>query len=315
MRTGSQFRGGEPTKRTTSRTICFLATAAFMVSSAYGITFQTVTTNAGDDTLTSTLNPFPVIPVSSIASTPPGQCAWINTGISTFLAANPTNGTGPSGQSWSFTWAGQAAEAQVEAGLSIVDYYPFAGLDPNVTVNKGTNYTYAGGATGEFGGAVMNLSYTPQPGAPVINNLHWVQGLMGTIRSNTIPTGLDNFTSLTTFTRDNSSPFYDGGLSPGTAGTSTNAGGGWFLDTPTINENEYESNLVASIQFQVVLAGDTQSVMGGVTNNAVTLYGGDWWGFNFTAVDVPEPSAGLLVMLGGSGLLFFRKRAGKKRAA
>ena len=267
-----------------------------MVNSAYGITFQSVgPTNVGDDALSCTLNPYPVIPVSTIASTPPGQCSWINTGLSTFQAANPANGTGPSGQAWTFTWAGVTDEAKVEVGINILDYYPYVGTEPSVTVNKGTNYTYAG--------------------APAINNLHWIQGLSGTIKSNTIPTGLDNFTSLTTFARDNSSPFYDGGLTPGTAGTSTNAGGGWFLDTPLISENEYETNPAAAVQFQVILAGDTQSVIGGVTNNAVTLYGGDWWGFSFSAVDVPEPSTGLLVMLGGSGLLFFRSRARRKRAA
>src|ERR1017187_1461509 len=248
-----------------------------MVNSAYGITFQSVDpTNVGDDALSCTLNPYPVIPVSTIASTPPGQCSWINTGLSTFQAANPANGTGPSGQAWTFTWAGVTDEAKVEAGINILDYYPYVGTEPSVTVNKGTNYTYAG--------------------APAINNLHWIQGLSGTIKSNTIPTGLDNFTSLTTFARDNSSPFYDGGLTPGTAGTSTNAGGGWFLDTPLISENEYETTRVGAVQFQVILAGDTQSVIGGVTNNAVTLYGGDWWGFSFSAVDVPEPSTGLLVM-------------------
>src|ERR1039458_10563287 len=96
MRTRSLFRGGEPTKRTTSRTICVFVVAGFMVNSAYGITFQSVDpTNVGDDALSCTLNPYPVIPVSTIASTPPGQCSWINTGLSTFQAANPANGTGP----------------------------------------------------------------------------------------------------------------------------------------------------------------------------------------------------------------------------
>src|SRR5262249_14096159 len=44
-----------------------------------GMTFQTVTKPYGDDDLTSTLNPYKAIAVSTIASNPPGQCAWINT--------------------------------------------------------------------------------------------------------------------------------------------------------------------------------------------------------------------------------------------
>ena len=120
---------------------------------------------------------------------------------------------------------------------------------------------------------------------------------------------MDNDTNNPYVAQSGVSPFYDTDYA---AGAST-GGGGWFLDRPQVPENEYDTNPVVSSQFQVVLAGDTQSVVGGVTNNAVTLYGGEWWGFNFSAVDVPEPSAGLLVMLGGSGLLFFRRKARRKR--
>lgn len=257
--------------------------------------------------LTSTLNPYPAIAVSTIGSSPPGQCDWINTGLSAFTATNPANSSGPSGMWWSFTWAGAAAEAQVEAGISILDYYPFVAREPDVIAGNGTNFP--GEAVGELGGAVFNLRYTPQPGAPVITNLHWIQALTGIRRGTPVPTILDTgpaYTSQSTVT-----PFYDTA-----AAARTNAsGGGWFLDTPFILENEYETNPVASVQFQVILASDIQTVSGGVTNNAVTLYGGEWWGFTFSAMDVPEPSACLLVTLGGIGLLFRRRIIGKKRAA
>lgn len=266
-----------------------------------------------DDYNTSTLNPSPAIAVSTIASIPPGQCAWINTGLAAFSAANPADGSGPSGQGWTFAYAGAAVEAQVEAGISILDYYAWAVNIPAVTDGAGNNYP-ANNTAADRGGAVFNLRYTPQPGAPVINNLHWIQGVTGTIRGTAIPTGLDNFTSLTTFARDNSSPFYDGGLTPGAAGTLP-GGGGWFLDIPWIPENEYELNPVASIQFQVVLAGVTTSVVNGVTQNAVTLYGGEWWGFEYTAVDVPEPSTLVLLALGGMGLLVCRRVRVKKPVA
>lgn len=84
---------------------------------------------------------------------------WINTGLNNFITANPANGTGPSGQGWSYSWAGVAAEAKVEAGINILDYQSYVVNKPPVTAGNGT--TYAGTGPGEFGGAAMNLSYTP----------------------------------------------------------------------------------------------------------------------------------------------------------
>ncbi|MBI2826132.1 MAG: PEP-CTERM sorting domain-containing protein [Planctomycetia bacterium] len=295
-------------------------------SNAYGGTQQQDGPRIfGDDINTSTANPYPAIAVSTIQTMPPGQCPWINTGLATFLAANPANGSGPSGEAWTFTWAGAAQEAQVEAGITTIDYYPWVISEPTAYTANGA--TYAGdGLMGERGGAVLNLKYIPQPGAPAMNNLRWIQGLNGTIRGTALATGLDNFTDATFTTRDNSSPFYDGGLTPGTAGTLalTNPAqpgrgqGGWFLDVPKINENEYEGSPVASVQFQVILADDTRTLGGnGVWQNAVTLYGGVWWGFEYTASDmgVPEPATYVLLILGGIGLLFVRRKTGKKQAA
>lgn len=147
---------------------------------------------------------------------------------------------------------------------------------------------------------------------PALPNLHWIQGLTGSLWGTTIPTGLDNFTSFTTYARDNTSPFYDGGLTPGLAGTLP-GGGGWFVDRPLISElnpntgTEYENNPVASVQFQVVLATDATSVVDGITQNAITLYGGEWWGFSYSATDVPEPATGFLVVTLSACGLFFRR--------
>ena len=95
------------------------------------------------------------------------------------------------------------------------------------------------------------------------------------------------------------------------------------MDRPQVPElnsataSEYEMNPVVSSQFQVVLSSDTTSVdRFGVTQNAVTLYGGLWWGFNYTASDtpVPEPSTLLLLTLGGVGLFVFRRVRRNKSA-
>src|SRR5262249_21190554 len=163
---------------------------------------------------------------------------------------------------------------------------PFAVTQPSITAGNGS--VRPQGPTGELGGAVINLKYTPVEGAPAINNLHWIQAIGGpsTRRGDAVPTILDTgeaYTSQSTVT-----PFYD--TSGGAAGTLPN-GGGWFVDRPLINENEYESNPVASIQFQVVLASDTQTIdRNGVVQNDLTLYGGYWWGFTYSAYDTPEPA-------------------------
>ncbi len=35
-----------------------------------------------------------------------------------------------------------------------------------------------------------------------------------------------------------------------------------------------------------------------VTENAITLYGGEWWGYQYSAVETPEPSTLVLIGIG-----------------
>ncbi len=308
----------------------FLLAAGVLLlpGNARGGMFQTVgPTPFGDDLHSASLNPYPAIAVSTIASNPPGQCAWINAGLNAFLAANPANGTGPSGQGWSYTWAGAAAEAKVEAGIKILDYFPFVVFAPKVTAAPGSQPTAANPngarvfpqrASGELGGAVINLQYTPQAGAPAITNLHWIQAYTGTTWGVNVPPLLDNDPNNAYKSQATITPFYDA-ISPG-AGTLA-GGGGWFEDRPQVPEfdvyytkKEYESNPVASVQFQVVLVSDTQSVVGGVTQNALTLYGGEWWGFTYSAVDTPEPASLTLLGLGTVSLAGYGWRQRKRVA-
>jgi hypothetical protein len=251
-----------------------------------------------DDYNTSTLNPSPVIQVSTLAG---AQCPWINSGLNGFISSHP---------GWSYSWASQADMAKVEQGISILDYYAWTVTEPPVTDARGTNWTIADPPllptnTNDVGGATFNLKYTPVAGAHVFTDLHWIQGLSayydnyGYYASSNFQTRLDNpFAS-------NNTPFYDTG---GAAGK-LSGGGGWFLDTPFKIETEaLETNPVADVQFQVVLAD-----FNAATTN-ITLYGGEWWGYKYTASDtlVPEPW-GLLPMA-ACGLAFLLMRREGRRS-
>jgi hypothetical protein len=74
------------------------------------------------------------------------------------------------------------------------------------------------------------------------------------------------------------SPFYD---------SFSAAGQTYFADIPGAKEEEYELNPVADVQFQVFLSKDNGPAAGGI-NHDVTIYGGKWWGYQYTAMNVPE---------------------------
>jgi hypothetical protein len=246
-----------------------------------------------DDYNTSTLNPSPAIAVSSIASVPPGQCVWINTGMDTFVASHA---------GWSYSWAGATEEAKVEAGITIQDYYAWVVKIPAVTDGGGNNYP-GNNTLQDVGGAVLKLQYTPPDGAHDFtaagHELHWVQGLRAhydTYAAGEYQVRLDGV---------GATPFYD---TLGAAGTLP-GGGGYFLDRPFNTESEpLEKNPVADVQFQVVLADYNTAT------KAVTLYGGEWWGYTYNAVDalVPEPATLMMLAFGGIGLLMFRRVSRKQ---
>ena len=263
----------------------------------------------GDDVNTSTLDPYPLTPVSTITYEGhpelTGQCAWINAGLDKWIKDNP---------GWSYKWAGVDKEAAVEKGISLVPYKyddgtgekEYSGYNPFVVtqpVVKGANdFSFPSNVKDrELGGAVINLRYTKQEGVD-IPNLRWIQAYTGSIWGTDFGPILDNGGDPYK-TQDNSKPaYYVGeGYSSGKLG----GDGGYFEDRPLVTEmmggGEYEGNPVVSAQFQVVLADyDT-------TNKKITLYGGEWWGYTYTAVETPEPSSCLLMAFGGCGLLFVRR--------
>jgi hypothetical protein len=141
-----------------------------------------------------------------------------------------------------------------------------------------------------------------------IKDLHWIQGYTGTIYGKAFGPILDNDPAHPFEAQSNAGlPFYDGPYAAGQLA----GGGGWFLDTPFVTETtrggEYESNPVVSAQFQIVLADYDKD------KKHITLYGGEWWGYTYTAVETPEPASCLLLVLGGGGLLFIRRMKGGNR--
>ncbi len=301
------------------------AALSFAAGNATGATFQNAPTNSfGDDPiLNASVNPYPLIGVSTIAA-PAGQCVWVNTGLNNFITANPTNGSGPTGQGWSYSWAGVATEAKVEGAINVGDYYPYVVASPAFTAANGSTGT--AGTSGELGGALFNISYTPTAanGEPVLTGLRWIQALSGTLWGNATGGGsaiLDtpfNGNGKAFARQSNLTPFYDnGGVGAplgfaGTYGTNN----GYFVDRPQVPEfdsyftnAEYENNPIAAVQFQTVLATDTTSVdTNGITQNALTLYGGEWWGFTFSASDAPEPASCSLLAIGAGSLLLRRNK-------
>ena len=194
-------------------------------------------------------------------------CSWVDTSLAN---TKFTNG-------WSFSWYGNGAGYQNVLNDLTVSYY-------NATVGPG-----------EQGGADIYLSFNPTAGDPLQGKtIHWIQVVDSFYGPNA---GGVNGIHLD-WPGSGSSPFYDvfGG----------DAEQNYFHDAPRCPESgtngvEYEFNPVADVTFQVFLA--TDNVVGGTTN--VTIYGGEWWGYQYDAYDVPEPSALALLAFGAVSLLAY----------
>ncbi len=175
--------------------------------------------------------------------------------------------------------------------LAVVRYDPWVVSQPTYTDPNGG--VWGGALTNdEAGGANIELKFDPTGSIedPLHGqNFHWIQALIANYRRNT-------GTSTSTGRLDGYSagmPFYDQNSAAG-----IKDGVGYFADIPGVNEAEYEGNLVGDVQFQVFLALDNGA--GGGFDHNVTIYGGYWWGYQYTAVDVPEPPmafAGVLALV------------------
>lgn len=270
---------------------------------------QSVTAPWGDDFNTSTLNPLAA--VSTLAN---AQSASISTALTNYGNANNANPP-PSGEHWTYNWAGAAQEASVEKGINVVTYKPFAaGIGVVNLPPAGT--TFDAVPKGENAGALITLTYTPNNNnnAPVLQNAFWIQAYSGTIYGNNFGPILDNNPTGPYQSQSNSlTPYYGGAQGAIVAGGNNS----YFADEPTVPElnvlgpkpfAEYENNPIVSANFAVVLATDSYNAM--TNTNTLTLYGGYTWGFTYTAMDrpVPEPSSLVLGSLGVVGIVIHALR-------
>jgi hypothetical protein len=223
---------------------------------------------------------------------------------------------------WSYSWAGIAAEQKVESALSVKSDQAWAGEQPAVVAANGANYAVkpslanSNANENDVGGAVLSLDFNVATantalggnglnlgsvdngnGTTTTTSLNWVQALQAhhdtPAYANPNPYyqyRLDNPYAT------NGTPFYNDGGAAGTYNAGANA---YFFDRPWKVENEAsESNPVADVQFQVALAMDAQTTnntTGAVISNVLTLYGGYWWGYTYTAQEVAgfaAPAAG-----------------------
>jgi hypothetical protein len=252
-------------------------------------------TAQGGKTFEGAVGPYPAIPVNSITYAPPygylnGQCVWINSSLNNYIAANQVNGTAGQ-QLWSYSWANAATEALYQSGMTVTNYFPYVTSVGKVTLPNG--YSYAAKAAGQYGGAVFSMTYTPNlggNGAPAVANPLWIQAYEGTRRGTAFGPILDNALGqgyAYTKQSNTAAPYYAGSI----------ANQSFVADEPQVFLNGYANNPVVTAEFQMVLATDTTSQVqvkyGNKTvtdtMNSLTLYGGEWWGFTYSAYNTPNP--------------------------
>ncbi len=218
------------------------------------------------------------------------NCPWI---LPSLTKAGYTAANG-----WNVTFATAAQDRLVAPDLKVTLYEPWVVSQPTFTDPNGK--VWGGRLSGQAGGADLQLSFTPTATDPLKGQtVQWIQAVDSSYRGGAFNIHLDAPRTAT-------SPFYN---------TFSAAGPGYFADIPGALRDGYNGNPIANVQFQVFLAVDN-GAGGGFTHN-VTLYAGEWWGYQYTATAIPTPEPSTLLVwssLGAMGLIANKWRK-RKRAA
>jgi hypothetical protein len=232
-----------------------------------------------DDKNTSTLNPNTVNGGNNTPTWYTDQCQWITTTMDAFCAAN-TN----------YKWNWAVPNFDLKADLTVTDYYAWVVDSPDFV--NGFDFTGESIKNADVGGCAFGLTYKPDPCSPD-KNIFFIQACIDNDNGVQGVATLDNNEATLT-------PWYGGASSYGTFDSEYKMG-----DAPSCQELESDEppDFFYGEQFQTVVAYD--NVINDVNN--LTLYqGAEWWGYNYTTTDVPEPATFLLLGLGSLALL--RKR-------
>jgi hypothetical protein len=182
-----------------------------------------------------------------------------------------------------------------EGAISIDQYYAWVTNEPEVTCG---GVTFPGTATGQIGGAVFCIEYTPGVGDPALSDVHWVQAIrtnspsqFGIDNGVAGPDGFFNYLDNGLNGAPGVDPFYD---------TNGAADADYFLDVPFRSCDE-DCDVNAEWEACVYLA------TGSVATQDLTLYSLGWsWGFTFTCTPVPAPGATSLLLV--MGAVAYRRR-------
>jgi hypothetical protein len=241
-------------------------------------------------------------------------CPWV---------ASAAAAAGSPFSNWTFNFAQNVSLPNVpSADLDVDLYAPWVVTNDPVSDPGGTQRARpVDGA--DAGGADFSLIYYPS-GTDPTTNISFIQALSITT---TINTGTETNPVLQTSTyyrfdtSSNTNPSYNG--VSGTLGGSDP----WMFDIPYRCENSGTPSAPG------LNAGSSPTCSGGtdgtllsvnwqaqvfvaqvntVTKTA-TLYGGEWWGFQYSNVDTPEPALSVVIsfaLLGFAGVKRYRYRKG-----
>jgi hypothetical protein len=246
--------------------VVVLAVSSLPIASPAALAPATATGWGIDDMNTSTLIPNTVNNGKNTPDFFTGQCPWITAAMNSFVAANPNN-----------TWTWAVPTFNLMADLTVVDYSAWVVTSPN-TAN---GFALSGGVAGkDAGGADFGLTYKPTaPGSPA--NILFIQAYQEILYGRN-----GNPNPQTNIRLDNgggAGPQYGGASSYGAAESKM---GDEPYDSET-DANPSPEGYHTDVQFQTVIAVNNPA---NGKNNYTLYQGAEWWGYQYTNTDVPEPA-------------------------